>query len=450
MFPSQNNYASALCGGLSFIVSAAVNHDEIADTISETVTQITQKAARAAKALFLVPTKAMRELFSELYAQVFEFYSDAIEWYMQSKFSRLFKSFNEKIKDRYDRAAIKIEATLTEIFRELDVAKFALAKIQLSAQERTDDMLRQRQQTFDAFTIGCAGRNAQHLLLGWHKSICIEKSVDGSMQQEDKHGLPREIETSSNDTELLDRPAARNVASSIKTHVVGREGQDLFGDGKYWLPEVDVSTRLHEFIGQNSRSATLWVSGPFAGRQEMPNSRVAAMHLFLAAWQAEMPLISHFCERPRASTLPKHGMVEEAGLIGLLYSLIYQLLQFEFGDDPFRIPRTELEKLDGSDQSWEQAIDIFSKLLEATPHLSLCVIDGLNELAYSTSSANWCATLLQVIHKHQAQSLGTFKLLLSTQGNSRVLQDHISVSDRLTVQGRVREVMQNVRGREYR
>jgi hypothetical protein len=450
MFPSQNSYASALCGGLSFIVSAAVNHDEIADTISETVTQITQKAARAAKALFLVPTKAMRELFSELYAQVFEFYSDAIEWYMQSKFSRLFKSFNEKIKDRYDRAAIKIEATLTEIFRELDVAKFALAKIQLSAQERTDDMLRQRQQPFDGFTVGCAGRNAQHLLLGWHRSICIEESADGSIHQEDKRSPPREMGDSGSDTELLDRSAARDSATSLKSQVVGREGQDLFGDGKYWLPEVDVSTRLHEFIGPNSRSATLWVSGPSVDRQEMPNSRVVAMHLFLAAWQAEMPLISHFCERPRASTLPKHRKVEETGLIGLLYSLIHQLLQFEFEDDPFRIPGTELEKLDGSDQSWDQAIDVFTKLLDATPHLSLCVIDGLNELAYSTSSAEWCATLLQVMSKHQAQFSGTFKLLLSTQGNSRVLQDHVSVSDRLTVQGRVREVMQNMRGREYR
>jgi hypothetical protein len=62
-----------LCGSLTFIVAAAVNHDEIADTISETVTEITEKAARAAKILLVLHTREIRRLFSELYARVLTF-----------------------------------------------------------------------------------------------------------------------------------------------------------------------------------------------------------------------------------------------------------------------------------------------------------------------------------------------------------------------------------------
>ena len=81
------------------------------------MTEITEKAARAAKILLVLHTHAIRKLFSELYARVFNFYRDAIEWYMRSKTSRFFSSFNEKMRDRYVKAAKEIDDTVTEMYR---------------------------------------------------------------------------------------------------------------------------------------------------------------------------------------------------------------------------------------------------------------------------------------------------------------------------------------------
>lgn len=443
IFPSQNNYASVLCGSLSLIVSAAVNHDEIADIISETVTNITQKAARAANALLVVRTRAIRELFSELYAQVFEFYSDAIEWYMQSKTSRFFGSFNAKIKERYEKAAAKIEGTVTEMYRVSEMAHFAMAKIQFTEQQRRDDVARQRRQPFDRFSLESAGRNAQELLLGWHKSYCIEASVSGGTQGSASSNVvnaPKLITPSSND---WNRPIVKTHAASLAEFVIGNDGHALFNDGKLWLPRVDMSSRLHDFIGNDAKSTTLWVSTPDVPQNEFPSSRAVAVNVFLAAWQAEMPMISHFCLRPRYATLAKDRAVEEVGLIGMVYSLIYQLLQFEFEDDLFSMPQTGLEHLDGSDKSWHHALELLSSLLTATPHLALCLIDGLNVLAFSDSGAKWADKFQAVLFAHQESSRNKFRILLTTTGHSRVLQNYVSDTNRILAPGSAREVMRS-------
>jgi hypothetical protein len=445
IFPSQNNYASVLCGSLSLIVSAAVNHDEIADTISEFVTKITQKAARASNALLLVRTQAIRELFSELYAQVFEFYSDAIEWYMQSKASRFFGSFNTRMKDRYEKTAAGIEETLIEMYREMELAHFAVSKIQLSAQERRNDIARQREQPFDEFTLDFAGRNAQTLLLGWHKSLCIEASHDGTVSGQRGYDTVTSNKVDTVVPGVLNRTTARSLATRLENFIVGSDGQDLFDDGRFWLPDIQISTRLHDFIGSTSRPTVLWVSSPTVTQQEVLNARTAAYSVLLAATQAEMPMISHFCRRPRFATLAQHRKVEETGLIGLVYSLINQLLQFDFEDDLFQVLEIDVEALDGSDGSWSQALDILSTLLRTTPHMGLCVIDGLNELAFSSSSAKWCAEFLAMLFAHQRQAPNNFRILLTTSGQSKVLQDYVNVVDRLVTQGKAREVMRGGR-----
>ncbi|KAH8708363.1 hypothetical protein GQ44DRAFT_470055 [Phaeosphaeriaceae sp. PMI808] len=446
IFPSQNNYAAALCGSLQLIVSAAVNHDEIADTISETVANITQKAARAANTLLLVRTRAIRELFSELYAHVFEFYSDAIEWYMQSKASRFWNSFNAKVKERHEQAAARIENILVEMYREMNMAHFAEYKIRLTEKERQADIARQRQQYPDRYELLSAGRNAQEMLLGLHKSRCIEAWTDGrTLEGQETLQSPISSKRISAITNLLNRAAIRSFATPLETFVVGSEGQDLFNDGKLWLPDITISMKLHNFIGNDASSPTLWISSPDAGPEEFPSSRAAAVNLFLAAWQAEMPLVSHFCVRLRYATLAKNRKVEEVGLIGLVYSLIRQLLQFDFEDDEFFIPKKDIEALDGSDHSWRQALNLLSTLLKTTPHLSLCLIHGLNDLAFSSSGAEWCGAFLAILFAHQQSSPNTFRILLTTTGQSRALQEYVDVSDRMFVENGAREVMRGGR-----
>jgi hypothetical protein len=166
--------------------------------------------------------------------------------------------------------------------------------------------------------------------------------------------------------------------------------------------------------------------------------------MLVVAWQTEIPLISHFCERPRFATLARERDPEMVGLIGLVYSLISQLLQFSFEDDSFEVPQEAMTKLDGSDGSWGQALDLFATLLKATPHLALCVIDGLNDLAFN-QGAGWCHASLKVLFEHQKSCTGVFRILLTTSGQSRVLQDFVDINDRAFAQTGAREVIRGGR-----
>jgi hypothetical protein len=89
------------------------------------VSQHNQKAARAAKALLLVATKGMRHLLSKLYAQIFLFFRDIMEWYMMSRTYRLLSSFNENLQKRYEKAVTYIDSTIMDMSSELNLAQYA-------------------------------------------------------------------------------------------------------------------------------------------------------------------------------------------------------------------------------------------------------------------------------------------------------------------------------------
>ncbi|EDU45003.1 hypothetical protein PtrSN002B_011279 [Pyrenophora tritici-repentis] len=446
IFPSQNEYASALCGGLKLIVTAAVNHDEISDTISETVTTITEKAGRASYILLNVRSKPARELYSELYAQVFLFYRDAIEWYMKSKTSRFFSSFNENLKGRYQSAAEKINAIIYEMHGLQNTAQFAYLRINLPEQQRLDEILHSRQQNRDSSSLVWSGMHARRLLLSLCDSASNEASNHSRVQYEEHRdvSVPPQRDVVSN---LINRAVAGKFAARLKKWVIGSEGHSLLNEGSFWLPEVDIVWRLQEWIGNEPNSPTLWISSPEVSQVELSGSRAAALNALVAAWTAELPITSHFCERARYATLSEGQDVEKVGLIGLVYNLITQLLQFNFDNDEFEIPQPQVEALNGSDESWSQALDMLSALLKATPHLCICVIDGLNDLAFS-GGEKWCSDFLLMLFEHQRSCCGSFKILLTTSGQSRVLQEHVDVADHIFTHTEAREVIRA--GRWYK
>ena len=245
----------------------------------------------------------------------------------------------------------------------------------------------------------------------------------------------------------INRTDAGKLVIGLEKWVIGGEGHSLFNDGRFWLPEIDVAWRLHEWIGKDSKSHTLWISSSDLSQVELSGSRAAALNALVAAWTAELSVISHFCERPRYTTLSSGRDVEKVGLIGTVYSLITQLFQLNFEDDEFEIPQAQIEALNGSDESWPQALDILSAILKATPHLGICVVDGLNDLAFK-GGTKWCSDFLQVLFEHQKLCRGSFKILLTTSGQSRVLQDYVDVADRMFTHTEAREVIRA--GRWYK
>jgi hypothetical protein len=189
--------------------------------------------------------------------------------------------------------------------------------------------------------------------------------------------------------------------------------------------------------------STLWITSSAAARG-FPGSRAASLVTLVAAWESRLPIISHFCARPYHGDLTQGRSVERAGLVGLVYSLIIQLLQFNVKDDAFRTSKEAFDKLNGSDESWPGALLLLKTLLQSTPHLQRLIVDGLNDLCFSSGS-EWCAALLNMLHEHQRTSALGFKILLTTTGQSRVLPQYIEVKDRILVQTGAKEIIREGR-----
>ncbi|RYN35162.1 hypothetical protein AA0115_g2060 [Alternaria tenuissima] len=346
------------------------------------------------------------------------------------------------MKDRYAKAAKEIEDTVNEMYRLQNIAQFAMQKIMHTKQERHNEIVRQRHQSPELSDLIAAGERAQQLLLSWHKSICIQASAVQPVPSSGRGEFPTLFNGNTRAPDLINRVTVGRLAADLQHYVVGTEGHSLFNDGSFWLPEVDVASKLHDWIGNEVSSPTLWISSLEFSPPDVPSSRAAALNALVAAWTAELPIISHFCERPRFATLARDRDVEKIGLLGMVYSLIAQLLQFEFEGDAFEFVQSRVEKLDGSDESWATALDMLSALLQATPHLRTCVIDGLNDLTFA-AGASWCNGFLQLLFRHQKSFAGRFRILLTTAGGSRVVQDHVSIADRVFTQTETREVIRN-------
>ncbi|KAJ4399968.1 hypothetical protein N0V91_009041 [Didymella pomorum] len=160
-----------------------------------------------------------------------------------------------------------------------------------------------------------------------------------------------------------------------------------------------------------------------------------SVELVNAEKETEDVLLSASEQPPVIETTP-----EKAGLIGLVYSLIIQLLQFRVEEDVLRISKEDMEALNGSDESWGIALGMLRSHLRATPQLSACVIDDLNMLALSTG-VDWCEELLDVIFEHQQTCAHAFRVLLTTAGHSGIISEYFERDERVFVQRGAQEIL---------
>ena len=172
---------------------------------------------------------------------------------------------------------------------------------------------------------------------------------------------------------------AREYRSTLERYIVGDKGLAKFTTDRAWVADEGVQPKLWTWMVEVPASRTLWISSP-DGPTDMTSAQAAALAVCAAAWQAKTPLISHFCERPQRDQLRTGMSIEQVGLIGLVYSLLSQLLQFRQAEDTVNLTKENLEALNGETGSWEASLATLKALLDSTPVRSYCVIDGLNDL----------------------------------------------------------------------
>ena len=188
-----------------------------------------------------------------------------------------------------------------------------------------------------------------------------------------------------------------------------------------------VVSALEEWT--TSRSQILCIVGPNQVVNTPPTTMVA-MNYVVSANQANIPVISYFCELPRCGTKIQRGTTAEmSGLISLTYVFIRQLIELlpSFVTCNERLEEQRFKKLDGSLESYEEAIALLGELLDLSPPMLFCVIDAL-EILDGRSTAKHMTALVNTLRGHNIYrsplhegSDRVLKILFTTAGRSRTL-----------------------------
>ncbi|KAL9090668.1 MAG: hypothetical protein Q9165_005156 [Trypethelium subeluteriae] len=419
---------------------AAKNHTDIAVLLSESIANVSDEVSRCSKWLLIIRTRDVRATLAGIYARMFRFYGDTMEWYLRSKLSRAVQSFNENLKDRYDSAITAIRMQIKELYREAFIANGAMTAIVHADLEALKRQSRRQRTRYAPQDFVAGHRMARMLEATWMEVQSLKWTIE-STEQRLPAGLP-EARRQDLATTCISRLQARTFADVFKPYIVGDEGHALLSTGSLWKAEDKILHRLRQWMAEDEASRILWISSPFEAGITLSGSSAAALSTLAAALQAETPIISHFCQRPRRDQTRGSMTIEQVGMIGLAYSLIYQLLQFNNEEEELDLKEEDIAALDGTDTSWDSSLRVLRVLLDCAPALMFCVIDGLNDLAW-TDGGDWCGQFLGILVARQRKEGTVFNVLLTTTGQSRTLNSHVQSKDRCMGTKKATEVMRS-------
>jgi hypothetical protein len=354
---------------------------------------------------------------------MFEFYRAALDWYMQPKFGRLMRSFNENLVKEFEDAKKDLEVDVNELYREVAIANTAIVAMVNGRVKSLEAELHRQRQNYEARDMLAGQRMERMMQATWTNVEQLQSMIMSATLHKPLENVQDRI-ASSPASDLIQDPQ-----HNLDAFVIEHEQPTFYGKAHLWVSEKDVIHKLRVWMTDNTRSRTLWISSPFKPGIAIPSCRAAVMAAIAAAWQAETPIISYSCNRPSRNQLRPGMNTEQVGMISLVYSFIHQLLQFSRVDDEFDTSGNDFTVLNGEVSSWDTSLRFLRILLSKTPVVTFCVIENLNDLEWNNGGA-WCKQLLGVLRERQQQAGVSFNILYSTAGQSRVLPTYVSFRDR--------------------
>lgn len=186
----------------------------------------------------------------------------------------------------------------------------------------------------------------------------------------------------------------------------------------------------------STESERLWIIG-VPSSYPTPTTSIAAS-VANAASELGVPFTCFYY--PTMHT--NEDTTDEKGIISLLYTLIRQIIDFV----PPTVNSTQLsaarfKALDGTLQTWNEALRVLSDILIIAPPLLLIIIDGLERLDFAECGEHYLLELLGLLQKRSETcnsdgSGNALKLLFTTAGRCAALNDVMHEDNSVMVQCR--------------
>ncbi|KAK7984660.1 hypothetical protein PG988_002282 [Apiospora saccharicola] len=420
ILPEGNEYVSIFAGTLNVILKASANHERIIEGLSEALSNITDHVAECQIELEMYETPEMKEAVARLYAEIFLFLSDLMDYLTKKRLKRLLDAFNEDLYKRFEdrirdigRRASKIQrlaeqgsrAELRAVRLELEhwkqtsrvgqegevrmLSEMAAATSKMEAEWR--EATRQRELPTQ--------RQLMDQLAGTLNRMLGDKALRSVIDfrtatQAGSQGtvLPPGYLTELTNLPLSARPVPETMTVMADDVLLqSKHFEDFFNRERVRLPGLQlrpvmqtdqVIRRLSNWIKGDPE--ILWLEGPPSPLRDEynPLATIAARIVDLAD-QGSVPVISYFCHLPRGEKLRQGNTTREAqasaALITALTRQAMELLLPHF-ETSFNLSEIRLSLVNGTLDSLPETLRLLSDVIKILDMQLLCIIDGLHWL----------------------------------------------------------------------
>ncbi|KAK8115438.1 hypothetical protein PG984_011940 [Apiospora sp. TS-2023a] len=413
IIPQGDKYTSVFTGVVSSLVKA--------------LAEISDKMSFSRKQSSVYSNDKIRELVIRLYIRYFRFLCLTMKWF-SSKRERFWSSIDQSYIPKNIQAEVKdIKGIAEGIQNEVDLefrrdVKESLEQLASSLGKATPDRPEKRQVTSEQNLLPPS--EEAELVLGDGAVGSLPPPKEG-VSEDDRPG-ERRVTFEQNllpteEVELVPASVVLNgnldAASQHLEPFHDRDPLSIYTQASHpnarQVPS-QVFTRLQRWMS-STISAPLWVMGrPLTGRNNSIQSMVAARVVLLAG-EAKVPCIWYICRPPVITSLKLILDQKQKLFVSMVYSLIRQLCQLV----PIEVEKDfegleHLAELDGSPQSIPIALSLLKGLLDISPHLMICVIDGLQLLGCG-ELVKYVDELLEMLTGPVQDHVG--KLLVTTSGS---------------------------------
>ncbi|KAJ4982814.1 phytanoyl- dioxygenase family protein [Stagonosporopsis vannaccii] len=449
VIPRGSEYTSIFAGTLTTIIKASVNHEAIAEDLTQTLCEIGEVIKSCEVDLQLFRTESMQRAVVDLYAHIFLFLNDAMCWYMKSSLKKTLDSFNEKFRDMFANSVANIRRQASVIRHiaaqgsgaELRVMKLGLldvmqdARLGLQGHKRHEAEIQVLAQQMQ---LQVASKKAE-LQKRDAQLQKLQRSLD-VLLHDAAQAVPAVLAVST--VSPVDDSSVKSIAFRDNILLQSAVMEDYFHRDRVRLnpPEVSsikveplIVSRIREWM-QGDTPQILAVAGPYYEGDELECAMtlLAARFIDIAA-ASQVPIVSYFCELRRHEELHGDNSIPEQGLVQVVYALIRQMIELllpetHHSDDLHVI---DISQLDGTMASWKETMVVFSKVESLLPGTVLCVVEGMQWLD-SRRMNKYVADFVQILRG------GKLKTLLISAGEVRCLSSSLRRTELLVMEDKVR------------
>ncbi|CAI7655948.1 unnamed protein product [Penicillium glandicola] len=451
-FPSQTTYTSALCGAITMVVQASINYSAIAERLSGYVADLSESIAICTQWLDLYANPAMQARLSDIYTQYFHFFIKVATWYMKPKASKWLDSFNSNFTSGYEAATETIKRSI-RLIRDQALIENAW-------------QLNRLDQSFNSFGKTLATwvneiRNEKNEAGGTMTTLMLQMTermdlweerfqyIQLHAQHETGNTIPseraineREITEIADAPQGLSRSEAKSVCEHLQSHIDQMGGSDgiklALQTGRLVAEPAIVQVLGTWTQATSGHTLKLWIISPFETGPQT-SAQLAALGVVWTAIRARAQFISYVCQRPRYGAIPEiHNVEDKAGVMAMVYSLIYQLLQFQPPDDDVYLQPEMLDRLTQPGERWTTGLMLLKYLLENTPTLRYCIISGINLL--EGGAREMCQGFVDLLFAHARNADWPLRILFTTSGQSRTLDGTVDKESKVMSRSTFRQM----------